>query len=248
MKCGNNLKQIGLGLLNYETAYKVFPRGSGHQGHGPLVCILPYIEQGTLFATVDFNVDMDSNPMAKNARIELFRCPSTLLQDKTGRADYTLNRGNTLAMLRKDPWFFDEKFFPRTSSFSRGSSGTSLFSETCPRVDGVDKGSMLRLNQRNIVSNVDSVRFESECAGSAMNVERGNIDNGCLWYGAGTANYFHIFTPNFRSCANGNLIQDSLYTATSMHSGGVNVLFADGRVEFTSDGVDNQTWRSLGAR
>ena len=247
-KCTNNLKQIGLGLLNYESAYHVFPRGCAQQTHGPLVCILPYIEQESLFATIDFSTDMDGNLIAKKARVDLFRCPSTLLQELGGRTDYTLNRGNTLAMLRNDPWFFDEKFFPRTSNFSKGSSGTPLFSETCPRVEGVEKGSMLELDRRNILSNDDSKHFETECAGSALNVARSRIDNGRFWYGGGTANYFHIFTPNSRSCSNGNLVQFSLYTATSMHSGGVNILFADGRVVFTSDGVDNLTWQSLGAR
>ncbi len=29
MQCSNNLKQIGLALMNYESAHKVFPFGKG---------------------------------------------------------------------------------------------------------------------------------------------------------------------------------------------------------------------------
>ncbi len=247
-KCTSNLKQIGLALLNYESAYKVFPRGSGQQGHGPLVCILPYIERGELFATIDFNVDVDENMTARDTRIDLYRCPSTLAQERSARTDYALNRGDTLAMVRKDPWFFDEKFFPRTHHFSKGLGGTALFSEICPRVESVSKGAMFKLRKRHILNKQDSDEFESECSGVASNGELSHVDNGRYWYGGGVANYFHIFSPNFKSCANGGLIQFSLYTATSMHSGGVNVLFADGRVEFMSDGVDNLVWRSFGTR
>jgi len=59
MQCGNNLKQMGLSLLNYESAFKRFPSnyqgsGAGNQRgigrdnneYGFTLGILPYIEQG----------------------------------------------------------------------------------------------------------------------------------------------------------------------------------------------------------
>jgi len=58
MKCQNNLKNIGLACLNYETAKKVLPPGStvvtasGANGMSWCVSILPYIEQGALDSTV----------------------------------------------------------------------------------------------------------------------------------------------------------------------------------------------------
>ena len=58
MKCQNNLKNIGLACLNYESAKNVLPPGStvktetGPNGLSWAVGILPYIEQGALDSQV----------------------------------------------------------------------------------------------------------------------------------------------------------------------------------------------------
>lgn len=72
MQCSNNLKQIGLGIHNYESAYKRIPPGSGFYGGNPVALgsvpgyqrfagpqhlnrahmlsrILPYVEQSALY-------------------------------------------------------------------------------------------------------------------------------------------------------------------------------------------------------
>ncbi len=54
MQCSNNLKQLALGMLNYESTYKKFPQGvrpggwNGGWGTSFYVRILPYIEQTAL--------------------------------------------------------------------------------------------------------------------------------------------------------------------------------------------------------
>jgi prepilin-type N-terminal cleavage/methylation domain-containing protein/prepilin-type processing-associated H-X9-DG protein len=67
--------------------------------------------------------------------------------------------------------------------------------------------------------------------------------------------YNHFNTPNTLSCMAGNT-QNAAYlggyqdiiTASSNHSGGVNVCFADGSVHFVKDSVNIQTWWALGSR
>lgn len=62
MQCSNNLKQMGLAIHNYESAYKIIPvaiwgedrrrGGTGalqDDGYGWMVSILPYIEQTNLY-------------------------------------------------------------------------------------------------------------------------------------------------------------------------------------------------------
>ena len=65
MQCSNNLKQMGLALLNYESTFKRFPsnyqgRGAGNERgigrdnneYGFTLGLLPYIEQGPLYSNI----------------------------------------------------------------------------------------------------------------------------------------------------------------------------------------------------
>ena len=57
-QCTNNLKQIGLALHNYEQEYKVLPPAytvdaSGRPLHSWRTLILPYLDQESLYRTID---------------------------------------------------------------------------------------------------------------------------------------------------------------------------------------------------
>ncbi|AGA29283.1 DUF1559 domain-containing protein [Singulisphaera acidiphila] len=79
--------------------------------------------------------------------------------------------------------------------------------------------------------------------------------NGASWAGshAGTLRfntYNHFNTPNGLSChvgaPPGSLVD--LISATSNHSGGVNMTMADGSVKFIKDSINQQTWWAIGSR
>jgi len=66
MSCSNNMKQLGLAVHNYESAFKTAPRlstqgqtdwgqDSNWNGFSPHTQILPYIEQGPLYEQVFFD-------------------------------------------------------------------------------------------------------------------------------------------------------------------------------------------------
>jgi prepilin-type processing-associated H-X9-DG protein len=91
--CQNHLHQIGLGMQNYNSTFQKFPAAAslGKQGqpfvvHGWsfLVQILPYMEYGTLYSTLNMSKDPDdtSDPnhqaslAALNTAIKEFQCPS----------------------------------------------------------------------------------------------------------------------------------------------------------------------------
>lgn len=90
-QCGNNLKQIGLGMLNYESARKHFPPGQyrpagikDKHALGWAVWHLPYIEQQNLFARLDFTAELRQPPNnladltgPANAVVNSYICPST---------------------------------------------------------------------------------------------------------------------------------------------------------------------------
>jgi len=47
--CQNNMKQIGLAAHNFESAFQKFPKGVDISNTGPLVKLLPYMEQQAIF-------------------------------------------------------------------------------------------------------------------------------------------------------------------------------------------------------
>jgi len=53
-QCENNLKQIGLAALNYESTYKRLAPGSDVQEAGVLVYLLPYLEQSNVYKLFSF--------------------------------------------------------------------------------------------------------------------------------------------------------------------------------------------------
>jgi len=61
--------------------------------------------------------------------------------------------------------------------------------------------------------------------------------------------YNHVMPPNKWSCSIGdNTGREAAYSASSRHSGGVNVLFADGSVKFIKESVSTAPWWALGTR
>ena len=54
-QCVNNLKQLILAAHNYESTYREFPPGLDRQGAGPLLHLLPYIEQDAQYQLIKFD-------------------------------------------------------------------------------------------------------------------------------------------------------------------------------------------------
>jgi prepilin-type N-terminal cleavage/methylation domain-containing protein len=85
-QCANNLKQLGLAVLNYESAKRKLPPSAvvdlsvtatpnnGSWGvHGR---ILPYMEQDNLRRLVDLETAWDAQQAIHNVQIPAFQCPS----------------------------------------------------------------------------------------------------------------------------------------------------------------------------
>ncbi len=66
MSCQNNLKQIGLGLVNYESTYRTLPTGgegirddatdTAFDIHSTWTYLLPFIEQDSVYKQINLNV------------------------------------------------------------------------------------------------------------------------------------------------------------------------------------------------
>jgi prepilin-type N-terminal cleavage/methylation domain-containing protein len=83
-QCQNNLKQIGLAIFNYESAYHVLPNSTRPPGVTPLpriswtIGLLPFIEQDNLGRNYDRYSNWDSaNNLPITAQpIKVFQCPA----------------------------------------------------------------------------------------------------------------------------------------------------------------------------
>ena len=83
MSCSNNLKQIGLAMMNYEAAIKrippsacIDPRVSTNTSWGIHGRLLPYLEQDSLARQVDLSVNWSVYPILNYYRVPTYVCPS----------------------------------------------------------------------------------------------------------------------------------------------------------------------------
>jgi prepilin-type N-terminal cleavage/methylation domain-containing protein len=88
VKCGNNLKQIGLALHSYHSVFQCLPPGVARAGKGQpsnatywSFFILPYIEQDALAKSVPLVQQPDwsqgNYTVAAQAQIPVLRCPAS---------------------------------------------------------------------------------------------------------------------------------------------------------------------------
>jgi len=96
--CGNNLKQMGLAVLNYESTNRTLPAGgitngaccSAKSGPNWAITILPYIEQQDLHNRYDFtkfNEDPE-NAFVCELSVAAYICPSDIDTDQLERPAY----------------------------------------------------------------------------------------------------------------------------------------------------------------
>ncbi len=97
LQCQNNLKQLGLACLNYESTYGVFPPASHWADLQPnvaaqsmrmqnqnnlrenwVIMILPFMEQQGLYDAFDLSlpINHEDNERARSTQLSVMLCPS----------------------------------------------------------------------------------------------------------------------------------------------------------------------------
>jgi prepilin-type N-terminal cleavage/methylation domain-containing protein/prepilin-type processing-associated H-X9-DG protein len=273
-QCTNNLKQIGIGLHNYHDAVQCLPWGQGPLGWndwGPHVMILPFIEQGPMYNALNFSDGMANPGVGFNTTvirsvITTYLCPSDLsrLTNAEGNTNYAGNAGS-----RPDAFFL--KGLPsglfgavpetKAVNFSialDGLSQTAAFSE---KVKGIGNGannnmrdptkpsaSIFDLAQQSPADSAMAYYTACKALNPTTATLAGGMAMGRYWHtGHGaTGRYNHIMPPNTHSCAYSPDNGGGAYTASSRHSGVVNVLFGDGTVRAIKSTITPGIWWALG--
>ena len=268
-QCRNNLKQLGIALHNYHETMGGFPMSkNSNVSLSGQARILPHMDQTAVYNRIDFNVVSThaNNKFAYDLTIQMFRCPSDtdgLPAAAGGRNNYYTNTGTTVmnglpgttvgstnyGLPMPDGVMYQDSFI-RIADIIDGTTNTALMSErmlgdgsntvSTPETDTFQPGTY--------PNTPDEARDQCHAVNVADLTKQGKSNGGAPWLSPDhtTTYYYHILTPNDRSC----MYPPSRIatTANSRHTGGVNLLLCDGSVRFAGNSVDLSIWRALGTR
>ena len=248
--CQNNLKNLALGVLNYESSRREFPvgqqTGSAERWGWP-VYVLEYLEQGSIFDDLDpHNQSLgeylsraggDPNSPAISAvqtSLPLFRCPSDEAPDLLS-ADYRPYQGSDNV---------PAGFAPPTSNYF-GSKGF-YDNHGCDERAGF---SLAEVCWNNGVLFQDSdVRLSQITDGTTNTFMLGERDYRCLagsWIGARRGNgnglrgaYYVVGRASIQLNAEETGARDTCTEGfSSQHTGGGFFAYCDGSVSFINDDI-----------
>jgi prepilin-type N-terminal cleavage/methylation domain-containing protein/prepilin-type processing-associated H-X9-DG protein len=124
MKCSNNLKQIGLAMHNYESAYQNFPPAagplptlptgfptSGTQRPSTQALILSFLEQANKYNQFNFDYDVHLaaiNQPARTQDVPVYLCPSDPSKAQFVTTDGPMGRCNYFVSIGRTANSFDQ--------------------------------------------------------------------------------------------------------------------------------------------
>jgi prepilin-type N-terminal cleavage/methylation domain-containing protein/prepilin-type processing-associated H-X9-DG protein len=253
MQCTNNLKQLALAAMNYESANGCYPPNAtffltlankeqpgGGEDMNVFVRMLPYYEQATLFNAYNTSTDVThpSNITIAGVNIAALQCPSdptistpVNLSGPDPSGNFPNLGGEWNYVLPPGTWFQAQTSYSCMTGpivhLATGALGIIYDLGTTKIAAVTDGTSNTMLFTETAVGWVPPSLIQSSALYS-------------IWNKAATAD--SQFAPNPRRyiplTASGlAAVADS--AASSMHPGGLNVAFADGSVRFIKDSISS---------
>jgi prepilin-type N-terminal cleavage/methylation domain-containing protein/prepilin-type processing-associated H-X9-DG protein len=269
MQCANNLKQIGLALMNYHDTNKWFPPGSVWATNTPVddprnkgsmfIRILPYIEQQALYQLFDFNKSTDQQRMTSASTSPLLRgqvVPSYLCPSDTSRATGT-------APNQIMPASYHTSTGPSSAISNNSASSCPLYSTfqkysrastpvTAPP-GPFSRSVWYQCRMSDFIDGLSNTILVGEARGECSAHMAGGWSASSRW-GAFTQVPINFDTCRTQAVATAEKM-DSCYANNnwnaaegfkSLHPGGAQFVFGDGSVRFIPQNVDMVTYNYLG--
>lgn len=285
IKCSNNLKQMVIGVQNFENAFELLPSSSRapnnymtgtFDGWSVQGQILPYMEQGTLFDRINFDLGyaaqapVDGKPFT-SIRVPAYQCPSdpnirVRLTAAGVPEHFPLTYGANLG-----PWFVynpqgqvggQGMFYPLRglpfSACADGTSNTLCFAEV----------KAYNPYYRNKADASLSQPFPTPAQICTLAGDFKKDSGHTEWIDgrAHQSGFTATFTPNTKvTCTSGGILYDcdwtnqqegksttvptfAAVTSRSYHPTGAMVAMVDGSVHFVSETIELAVWRGLSTR
>lgn len=254
-QCASNLRQIGIAAHSYETLHRQLPFSL--RGGGLLFSLLPHLEQVAEHDRLQGLLAGDPNDQLTAAttarRIAAYLCPDDTEATSAGAASYAVNRGLTDAAQQQRAFVPDDGRGLSWRDVSDGLAHTAFCSErrNAPPFqplalpDSRFGNWFVNNASASAVSLAQLNAFSSDCVHVSQTIPP-ITQAGGIGYLTPNAGYNHVVSPNGPSCISSGLLFSS--PAVSNHSGGVNLLLADGAVRFATEDIDLAVWLAIGSR
>ena len=247
-QCINNQKQLGLALHNYHDTFNVFPPGwigvqagishmEGQSGFAWASHLLPNLDQGPLYNQINFKASLldPSNDIARKSVLGVFRCPSDPSTD-TWQLGEEGNPTNILATLP-------------TANYV-GSFGTEGAEDICiaspfPASQCLGDG-MFSHNSKLRIADITDGTSHTILLGEHKSDRTLNWHSTWVGMVPGGEEATARFLAASDHTPNSPLLHIDDFS--SWHTGGVHLLFGDGRVRFLTQSVDLGIFRAIATR
>lgn len=254
-QCKVKMKAIATALASYHEKFEGLPPGwvtryrdgDSHAGHGWLTRLLPYLNHGPFYQTINFDQPMNAQNEIFQKSLECYHCPAEKalpllnpFRAGYGIASYSGCVGE-VAPLRWSDGRIEANWPGAAPTFnmwgmtkSRSADGASVPYNPYEGHDAFNYSSTGAFGWNR------SIRYINVPDGTSNTIafgERSQISGWGIWPGVG-ANRFEndaVTDVSYASVLNGSSTGFS-----SPHEGGVHFAMLDGSVRFISNGIDSK--------